>query len=300
MTNVILHPVKVGMFSDDGGLSPQFICKRSNNNGNIILDSRNRELGQPPNNFTIGSASGIGNVTFGYKYKRLAFSKISILYNTPNVNQTNNVLQFNVGGTIYTATIPEKQYTFAQLGTALQTALNSAGSPATFTVVQNTNNTYTINSTVAYFFITTSPMIKYGISLIALSQSQVPSISSTTGSVMLLYSKSIYITSSALSQYTLNPSYFSGKGQMMFLASYDLTDNDYVTGVGVAPNVSISSDTAYPPRWINYESSQTLSSIDIQILDDYGNLFYIPNYSSDPESVSPNPSQIVIKLLTEI
>lgn len=293
MTSVVLAPMMSGIYQDDS-LEPQMVTIRGNNNGNIILDSLNRSPGQPPNIFNIGQ----GTQFFGYRYKRLAFSKLAMFYNTPNVNQTNNVVQFNVGGTIYTAVIPELHYNFTALATALQTALNAAGSPATFTVTANTNTrNYTISSTLAYFFILTSPMVSRGLSLIALPQSQTPTTTKVTGQVMLMYSKSIYIISDSISQYTKNPSYKSGPGKLSFIASYDFTDNDYVINVGVTPGIYVSSDIAFPPRWINYDSSQSLTEVDIKLIDDYGNLFYIPELQNDG---SPNPSQIILKFISEI
>jgi hypothetical protein len=287
--SVVLPPVPNGMYQDTS-LEPQVIMSRATNQGTIIIDSKDRNFDQPPNDFAI-------NKQMGYRYKRLAFYKLCMFYNTPNVNPINNSVQFNVGGTIYTATIPQGQYSFTTLATALQTALNAAGSGATFTVTTNITNNYTITSTVAYFFIVTSAMVKNGISLIALPQSQTPTTSKNTGQVMLLYSKSMYVISPSFSQYTKNPSYFSGTGQMSFVGSYCFTDSNYVTGTGVLPGIFVSSDSAIPPRFMNYESTQTLTSITVQLLDDYGNLFYIPDYQNDG---SPNPTNIVLTFITEI
>lgn len=288
--SVLLPPVQSAQYQDES-LEPQFITQRATNGGTIILDSKDRGSGQAPNNFTI-------NQQLGYRYKRLAFSKLSLFYNTPNVNQINNQVSFVVSGITYTAIIPELQYTYTTLATALQTALNAAGSPSTFTVTTNASTrNYTISATVAYYFVLTSPMIRYGISLIALPQSQTPATSKNTGQVMLLYSKAIYIVSQSVSQYTKNPSFSSGQGQLSFLAAYSFTDNDYVLNTGVTPGIFVSSDSAIPPSFINYESTQTLTNVSIQLLDDYGNLFYIPELQNDG---SPNPTQVVIKLLTEI
>lgn len=290
---IIIPPVASGIYTDES-LEPQFITQRSNNNGNIILDSKNRSILQAPNSFNIG----YGTAFFGSRYKRIAFSKLAMFYNTPNVNATNNIGQFSASGIIYTFTIPELHYTFTTLATALQTALNAAGSPLTFTVTTNAStNNYTISATGTYFFITSSPLVARGISLLALSTSQTPTTSKNTGQVMLMYSKSIYVVSDSINQYTKNPSFSSGSGQIAFLASYDLTDSDYIPGTGVAPGKYISSDIASPPRWINYESKQNLTDIDIRIVDDYGNLFYIPDLQNDG---SPNPSQIIIKIITEL
>jgi len=303
---VVLAPVSDDM-QDDINLEPPFVRQRHGNLSFCYIDS-SIAAGQS-NSFTVGGTK-ISHL-FSSRIKRFCLSSLRIGYNVPNVNPYNNSLTVQmrqlspaVSYVPFTFTIPTGYYTtVTNFITAFIIGINLArpvGTPA-FTAsnsLQTDPSVYDVttgSSNYEFYYVNTSPMVKFGRFLVNLPINQVYASVQTMGSIQLIYTRYIDINSYTLSEYSKNYSTSDGLGKSSLI--YRLFD----TPNGVDGNgnfISFSRDRFIELgnlAWINYDRSRTISSIDIQIYDEFGNLLYIPTYTDRPTDFFIN-----LGILTEL
>ena len=300
---VILAPVSDNIQSDVN-LEPPFVRKRHGNLGYCYIDS-NGSTGKL-NNFTVGQNQA--SFLFAQKIKRYAMSSIRMAYNVPNVNPYNNQVIVVLGGLSsqsFTFNMPEGYYyKVTDFITQFATSINASAQPITsnvstftFTIDPHNPELYTISilSGYTFYFSNQSTMVRYGQYLCNLPTEQVLSTSKGMGSIMLTYTRYIDITSYSLNEYNKNHSTSDGLGKNNLLFRLYETP----TGLDQNGNFMTFSKDRFISRtnlsWINYERDKSLSVIDIQIYDEFGNLLYIPTYPDRPSDF-----YIMFEILTEL
>lgn len=300
---VILVPISDEIVNDEN-LEPQMIRVRSNNNSYIFIDNEIRKDDTNPVDLILG---GNNSVLFARKIRRWAVAQFNISWTVPNVNPRNNVLTFeyNLPGNRETITIPEGFYSsqeqlLDELIAQLNTKTGITGITFSYSQPQDTAGNVinrrcaTISGAGGTFRFydeatgLTSPMIQRGEHLINLSTNNTFTTSKNAGSINLQYTRYFDITSFALNQYTKNPSSSNALGATNIVIRVPITDRDAHIEIYELRNLS----------WVNYNSSQTLTNIDFQLVDEHGELLYV----GDCHNGDGTKSNFVwaIDILTEI
>lgn len=248
----------------------------------LAIDSTDRQDGDSLNNFIVQPGKIL---TPGY-FTRIALTTFQMEWAIPNVNQQNNTLLVTDGVTTVELTITEGFYTISELGTALQTALNTWGLGGTFTVTVAPKTQYYVvtNDTIPFAFQLTDPFLQWGEkSLLPMMGLQLnTSLSLTQNGTYnnLMYTTYFDIRSTKLTAF-----------QKVKDSSSDLKSTDLIIRIFIdfgqgtqrtdttmwwtRPG-SIAFDVTNP-KWIRYvHTGQFLSDLDFQVLDDFANPLYFP------------------------
>jgi hypothetical protein len=278
------------------------ITMRKPNSGFFLLDSADRNLTgassslspetQPWNDFRIVKPQPLLD---GFA-KNIGVTEVFFPWCIPNVNTYNNTLYmtFATGG-IQTVTVPTGFYTGSTLAAALQVALNGLigiGGPAptvsynsatrTFTMVVQGGNTFELYNRNAdaidlnYFVKNPSLLKTLGFNAAQLGSTVNTSITGST--TFIRYTDYIDIVSNRLHyDNEIKDGDSSQKTTRDVLCRLYLANevSTYsVDEVGTAP--FIIHRQFMSPKFIRLNPQQFFNSIDIQVLDQYGNLAYIP------------------------
>jgi hypothetical protein len=303
-TGVILSPVS-DIIQNDSNLEPPFVRTRHGNLGLVYLDSASAQGNA--NDFIIGGKSG-SDYLFSQNITRYAVSNIRMSGTTPNVNPYNNgvrVLLSTISNN-YTLifNMTEGYYnTPAEFIAKFTTEINAerlssgAGGAFTFTVDPVNSDVYTIDAGVGYTFrfFTDCSMIIRGRFLANLPTSQIETQTKQIGAIQLTYTRWIDITSFTLNEHNKNFSTASGKGKPNLLLRLYETPNGLTSGGDFS---TISKDRFIDRnnlRWVNYERNKQLTTIDLQLYDEFNNLLYIPTFTDRPSDF-----YICVEILTEL
>lgn len=303
---VILSPVTDNIQSDTN-LEPPFVRKRHGNLGLVYLDSVTAQGN--PNDFLIGGTSG-SDYLFSQNITRYAVSNIRMSNTVPNVNPYNNGVSVLLINTItpnsynIVFNMTEGYYnTPAEFITQFTTQINAerlalgAGGTFSFTVDPVNSDVYTIDAGAGYTFrfFNDCPMVARGRFLANLPTSQTPTRVKQMGAIQLTYTRWIDLTSYVLNEHNKNFSTASGKGKPNLLLRLYETPNG-LTSSGAFSTISkdrfISRDNL---RWVNYERNKQLTTIDLQLYDEFNNLLYIPTFSDRPSDF-----YICVEIITEL
>ena len=281
------------------------ITMRKPVSGFFLLDSGDRNLTgatstitpdtQPWNDFRIVKPQPLLD-GFG---KNIGITEILFPWTIPNINTYNNTfyMTFDTGG-VQTITIPTGFYTGSTLADAIQTAFDALvgiGGDAptityneasrTFTITQVGGNTFTLYNILgaASFdnWVKNASLLKtMGFTISQIGVSVNTSVSSST--TFLRYTDYVDIVSSRLHY----------DNEIKDGDSSQKTIRDVLCRIYCSTEVSLYSvdevGTApfmihrqfMTPKYIRLNPQQFFNSIDIQVLDQYGNLVYIPPYSN--------------------
>lgn len=290
---VILTPIS-DEIQTDPNLEPQMVRIRAQNNGNLFIDSSKRESflsNNIPTKVVLGG--GEKNNIFLTKIVRLSVTGIGINFITPNVNRTNNVVIFlssNTGAVEHTVIVPEGFYqTRLDLMNALVVALNTAtgASGLAFSHVIPTINPLITNLASAggsyLFFVPTSgpiqSAIERGKQLWNLPIEQILSTSKIVGAINLMYTRYIDIQSRALTRHTKNPKTSNSGGATNLLFRLFLPAPPQGPPLGFVGGFTVAN-----PTWINFSRSQSITSVDFTIVDEFGDELFVPQYAEGTDS----------------
>lgn len=269
---VILAAVSDELQQDEN-FEPPFVRLRSPNSAFVYLDtSYTSSVNQ--SNVIIGFKGGD---LFTRRIKRFAVRHVDISWVTPNVNVRNNSITFAVDSlsTVYTATIPEQFYTTpASIFTALATAM-TAVSGDTFTTIQlyPGANAYQLSSTGHTFAFLSGPMVTTGQFMFGIYPANIGTLVSsfTLINTSMSYTRFININSLELTQYSKLPS--SG----VDTTSQNIVKVFLVDGLATAPS-TISFPVSNPLQWNNFARDRNISTVDLQIVDEWGQFLYVPSF----------------------
>jgi hypothetical protein len=208
------------------------------------------------------------------------------------------------------APIKEGFYTGTTLATAIETQLNSAtglylpdgtvfnyGNPD-WTVTYNPDQTFTIENTTEYFYISTGDQdiypdayirgqrtindligFNYGGQFITGTTQGV--LTQTGGVASLCYTRYVDITSNKLTKFSNAKDSLTQLEYNNIICRIYLDNDVNISGeapFGVAPCVNLYRQFKNP-KWIQWSPNEFISDLDLKLYDDAGQLLYIPTKS---------------------
>lgn len=258
----------------------------------LLIDSQDRYLiDRTTNTYLVNPAINPNNILINNQktlgmgaIKRIALTELSFPFTTPNVNETNNTLWIEGElGDIYYCGVPENFYTQSELATALEDALNNnlidyqtgqAGDPfGTWSVSVTPKNTFTITTTgTVSFQIINNPNINKQSLMQVMGFNVLENISQiatsyTSGYAPMYYTRYVDIVSNTLTKFqnikdAQTQQYYSDQVYRLYI------DNPL--------EPSIINKVISNPKFIEWNENQFITSIDIRLLDQWGQPFYIP------------------------
>lgn len=259
---------------------PQQVKVLSNHIGMLQMDSDNRTSGT-------GWAFTVNFTNYTRGIQRIALNFAQLWLTVPNVNVKNNTLTYfdNGDATFKVATLTPGFYTLATLATELQLALNASVPPpvAPFTVTVNTNQ-YSLNvaNVNTFYFDPNSSFITRGADLAGFPSSTTLTNSLNSEVCKLFYTSYFFITSQDITRWSKN---------------VNVSANPIVSNVVGLISVD---DGTYPHRrtayysdkqWINFFSSTQIATMNIRILDQYG---------EDPVEVALGEPHFEVEIYTQL
>lgn len=273
LPRVILSPVSDEMQLGEN-LEPPFVRTRETNSQLIVINMQTENINESPCDQTVYLERAVPRIN------RLALTFISFRYLSPNINPLNNTFSFIRTGTNFVATIAVDQNLVGIARyNALVAAMNLAtGVPGEYAVTAHPTlaNTYIISNTLPgtpWRFVNSSNGIKTGRFLWGFNptnynvgnEAQSHTLSSYTES----YTRWIDVISYEITQFTKID--ISGtKIPAECIIRYQLNTTVYGT-YDFAAITTLAS--------LNFNRSRSLSVVDIQIRDEFGNILYIPKIS---------------------
>jgi hypothetical protein len=273
----VLVPVNMALYVNSD-LEPQMVQERTQNSGILYLDSQDSLLELDKTNMLLSSVKMAGEKanTLARSIRRLRVLATSFHLVTPNVNPINQTIQFissNTGATVYSVVVPTGFYTtpallIAAIVTALNTVLGASGLTFSDAIVTGYTDKYTLTAAGGNFqILPTSNAVVFGTELWALPIMTALGNNVLVGSMGLYYTRYIDICSRRINQYVKIPSIGNGYNSNIV---YRFFIGDPTTAH--FERFTPSSDL----NGINFQQSDSLSTIDFQIKDQFGNFLYIP------------------------
>jgi len=271
----------------------------------LLLDSKDRynfkgdayQIDNPtsPNNFLINPQRTLGAGLI----KRIAVTEFSFPWSTPNINETNNILTIIDNDTLveYYIVVPEAFYKPSELADEVVTQMN-AGWIRQDGVIQPSYNApwnCIVNPKTNAFILTSSPTgTQWTVqgdplsSLMGLSlkQSFLNPPSAPTSYVVvggipsMSYTSYIDVCSKALTKYqnlkdTLTQLNYSDIICRIYLENSVNGPTDDGGYFGSRPCINLSKQIVNP-KYMLWNETEMLTTIDIQLYDERGQLLYIP------------------------
>ncbi len=279
MQTVLLPPISGDMYSGGVG-EPQYVTIREPNSAMILIDSGDCDFELTKEKMTVSSQQTLTSQPniLAQGIKRLTVTATSSTSNIPNVNPRNNHIVLIYGGTKYEVDIPIGSYATSQtVADAIKLALNTVTATSAFTVPLFSPplypDTYVLTSSGSTFYIDkSSTVITKGRQMYAFGESQVAASTQPLGAMGLVYSKYVDYISRRLTQYTkLRTTSTKNTANILMRATkIKLSDLDYgIDKFGFGAYVGTTS--------LNWEPSDPISSFDITVLDQNGDLLYVPS-----------------------
>jgi hypothetical protein len=260
---------------------PQRVRILPNNEAILLLDSVDRTFddgSQSQYNFTV-------DLTHYQKgVRRGAFLGARGINNIPNVNAKNNTITFNDAGFVVTATIPVGFYTATALAASIGFEMTTVAPVGAYAAAYDPlTNQITITSTALFFILPTCSFIQRGQRLTGFAEDIVPSLTKVSGFCCMAYTRYLVIQSPQLAQFTKNPFVLSNPKFYNIIGFISL-DN---------PSTFESFDFIFPRDiFINQMSETQIATVQIQIIDEYG---------EDPTPIAIGDNcEIVISFVTII
>jgi hypothetical protein len=298
-TRVELAPFK---YNNDlpGSYEPQFIRVRSNNTNQLFCDIQDLEGGGEKVDVLITSDKGDTTRPGALisRAERVAVESVGFFNNLWNVNPYNNEIKISLSYDDGFSTIVEDVTVNVQNGlytdidkllTAVEDALNAGiattadpvqyGAFSFVPIVDYVDPTKRLlqlsgnSNDAAYYFLTDSLMLKFGSQLINLPDVQVPSASKYVGSIGMLYTRYVDFFSNSITHDSKSKNISNNKNGGSSLIYRHFLSN---LADGILPGIQPRWSGSFPGQlnWMNFEHDRFISSIDIQLRDQFGNSLY--------------------------
>lgn len=242
--------------------------------GYLVIRSQDRNLSiskSPANVFINSNISYLSNANV----RSLEGESFEAFYDVPNINIRNNTLLLDDGATSYPATVPEGNYNYNELATALEASLNLLGIGA-FTVDWDSvnKNKFTLVSPVLVT-IKQNPVQKRDLGDVMGFIKEVNSLTHLGSCPDLTYTRNIYVTSSELHNRKRIDDQASSNLLNDMLMIVPIHWNEFYNINELSPR-NIYHQPNVPKR-VNFDSSTTISNIDVVLYDDQGEILYVPD-----------------------
>lgn len=285
MESIILEPVSSGIY-DNTNLEPQFIQSRTINKANIHILASDAIFETNRTDILISSIKNKNDQpqNLGRGIKRITVGNIGMSWVTPNINERNNTLRFrsSISSSFHTITLQEGFYDDRTvLMNEIINKMNSVGSGQVYTFTQiplSGGYRFQINCIPGLFYFDNncSALLKgsnvYGFqkeSLTPIGQS-----SKSVGPMFLCYTRYVDFCSTRLNAYSKMQDTTTGySSNIIYRAGFDL--NNAILKPGFL-NVIVASETAK-----NFLYDDSLTLIDFQVRDEFGELLYVPSYNQN-------------------
>jgi len=284
----------------DFSLEPQLIRVRSMNTANLIIDSTDAisfKNKNNPINCILGQFESPGSILMR-KVKRMAIKTVKFRHATPNCNARNNqmLIYRKDTGTITEVILPERFIkTPLELVSYIVSELNASPGLAgmNFFIVNtlsNSENIFSIRSLIDFVLLKKSTCVEFGGNMYGFMPSEnaetpaqlslIAKPFQDMGPIYLQYTAFIDFCSTYLNNYTKVPSSTTSFGQnrfvyRMFLPGWDGYTSDPATTWQPSIKRTIT-DIIENPAFFTWNPEESITSIDMQILDEYGREFYVP------------------------
>lgn len=252
-------------------LEPQSLREYYNNISSIQITSNYSNVSDNPLKLQIQDSALFNSRTY-----KLCPTGAAISWCVPNVNQRNNTITFfsSFSGLNHTVVVPEGFYlTPLLLMNAVVISLNTAtgASGLTFSFVLNAllPSSGTLSSAGgSYFFILTSSAIVKGKFCFGLPLDQIATLSKIVGSINLIYTRWVDIISSTLTKHSKNSNTSNrfGNNRLLFRM--------YIPKATSGTSDVVTSENHL--HWINWNFTETITNIDFELHDEFGDLLYVP------------------------
>ena len=217
----------------------------------LFLSSKDRRVGETPARASYGEYGESGISLIG-------LSEYQFITQFNNINSSNNTAVLDDGTQSFPITIPFGTYDGTALALAISAQLNIVAAPIVFTVTF-TNGRFNMTSTAPTKWTYPNPITGYGDFAQMAGLSGTPFSTSIAGKLAnLVYTNKLYITSRSLNSKATRNDFASNKQASGILGVMYLNGNDVR---GILTDV----------KWIDTNPLDTMRTIDIEILDDYGN-----------------------------
>ncbi|TAJ45090.1 MAG: hypothetical protein EPO58_17405 [Chitinophagaceae bacterium] len=276
MQSVILEPLATNKYRSIT-YEPQFVQIRPSNSAFVYLDAQASTLETNKVNMLLSSIQRLGDFPSNLTTSicRLTVSSAAAFYCTPNVNVRNNNIIFysSISGIEHSVIIPEGFYTTSSaLMDAIVAAMNtvSGASGITFikTAVFGNPDMWNLNASVGVFYI--SPLcnaVTKGLQLYNFPISTALVTSTKIGTMALFYTRYIDFTSNRLNAYSKYQS-LSNNGTINIMFRLFIDDPTNPHWIAGSPTI---------PSSHSFEPSDSLTTIDFQLKDQFGDLLHIPD-----------------------
>lgn len=275
----------------DQNLEPQMMRIRASNNGKLYLSSKDDSLSATDPSDVILGYPTVGehqrSIIFANKIDKFAVTNVVLYWGTPNVNPRNNEYTFHstFSGNDHSVIVTPGFYkTPNDLMTAIINGLNSvtAQSGLTFSFSLDPLSDSIAGTLSAaggnYYFIVDS-FLKKSRYLWGPPLSQTPTNGKQFGAVQLQYTRFIDFASTKLESYAKMRSANSFNGENNIIFRLNLVDQ-------IEPGVVRAATEE--PRFINWDSTENMSAIDIRLYDEWGEQLYVPLYNDSETNLDWN------------
>lgn len=252
---------------------PQPVTIKEPSSAWVYISSKDSPPGQRANNFLV-AASGIQ--LFKQASRVVPIGTGIFNWYIPNVNPTNNVIEFfsSVTSLTYTVSVPVGFYSDTTvLATAIVTAMNtvtgSSGLTFSQTAIALFPGAYTLSAVGGnWYFVAGCLALTQGDTVFQFPTDQVATASKKIGPMPLKYTLWVDITSQTLTKYAKMRSVTTASKSQIFLRAF-------MGGLDWG-NTTYTSDLLELLQFA-FRPQEVVTSIDIQLYDSHGNLLYIPD-----------------------
>lgn len=267
-----LLPVPNDVYTDSPN-EPQYVTSKRPNGGLIHLNSYDSPSEDKTRCIFNMSPS------FNGKFNRVRVLGITMIWFVPNVNPRNNTITFHssVSGNDHTVTLAERYYDpevpadMTQLATDVVTALNTVAGASLINfnppvAVTGFPRKFTLTATAPYHFVNTCSALAKGRQMYNFDDSSVDNVSHTLGPINGVYTQYVDVVSTQLTKFAKIRNVATNNLGNLVMRSY----------VGAA---NWGLDFHVPSYYLahNWDSNSPLSTIDIHLFDQNGEMLYTPD-----------------------
>jgi hypothetical protein len=265
---------------------PQPVTAREPISSTLYINTVDLPAGSDRTNFVISN-----NVNYLNNVARISPVSATIFnWFIPNINQRNNTLTIFSGqsGLQHTVTIPEGRYTDGDdIMDAIVTALNAISGSTLITFSYAATDPlfpllYDLDADgiKEYYIVNTCTAVTHGYSMFAMDAAQTLANSHRVGPMPMQYTEWVDICSTVLTKYAKLRSVTSSSRSHIFARmlirgdSSNPEEPDVVWGFAYDGFVNEDAHFSFRPL-------ENVTSIDIQLRDQFGDLLYVPAYLAD-------------------
>lgn len=285
--SVVLKPINMQIYKNVN-YEPQYVTTRSINSANLYIESSDCTLELKKENILISTIKTLGDsaATLFTNICRVQLRDFTMYNVTPPVNNRNNTVRFfsTFSNIFHTVIIPESFYNdpnenetnvVAMIDALLLALNNEVTSGLTFSATSDEDNFPRIYELTAvggeFYFDKNCDCVRKGKYTYNLPSDDIPSFTKIIGPISYSYTSYIDICSQTLTKYSKLQNSSTGYNSNIICRVYDdvtipnHNNQPYFFAFGVPEEISF-----------NYNPIDSISVIDIQIKDQWGELYYVP------------------------